>query len=79
MNKKFMEDIRQAFKALVLELIEVPNEDRETEILYRLDSISPDPEYIDYIFHSDEFFNCNNQLDMEALIQKVFNYKPINL
>ena len=74
-----MEDTRREFKELVLELIEVPDERREAEILSRLDEISPDPEYSDYILHSDEFYISENEFDIEALAEKVFNYQPIKL
>ena len=71
--------MKEEFKTLVLELVEVPEESREAEILERLDQISPDPKYLDYIFHSEKFYRNDNSLDVDLLIQKVFNYKPIQL
>ena len=74
-----MESIKIEFKALVLELIDVPSEEREAIILLRLDKISLDPEYMDYIFHSDEFYLTDDEFDIQALTDKVFNYKPVVL
>lgn len=74
-----MEDTRKEFKELVLELIKVPDEAREAEVISRLDEISPYPEYSDYIFHSDEFYIGENEFDIEGLTEKVFNYQPIKL
>ena len=74
-----MDNAISEFKALVLELIEVPEEAREEKILKRLDQISPDPKYMNYIFHSDEFYRKDESLDIDSLTKKVFNYKPIQL
>ena len=73
------EQLESEFKALVLELIEVPSEEREDEICERLDQISPDPSYSDYIFHSKEFENEDGSFNINGLTEKVFNYKPIYL
>jgi len=75
MNK----DLKSEFKALVLELIQVPDEEREMVISERLDLISPDPNYSNYIFHSEEFVNKDGSFDIDGLAEKVFSYKPIYL
>ena len=72
------EDAKIQFRLLVLELLEVPNEHREHEILNKLDSLSPDPEYLDYIFHSNKF-QRNGSLDVDGLVKKVFAYEAIRL
>ena len=74
-----MESLKKEIKHLVLELIDVPDDDREQEILQRLDVISPDPEYLDYIFQSDEYFKEDESFDIESFITKVFSYKTIKL
>ena len=73
------EQLKSEFKTLVLELIEVPSEDREEIICERLDQISPDPSYTDYIFHSQEFENEDGTFNINGLAEKVFSYKPIYL
>jgi len=74
-----MDDKEKVFGALVYELVEVPSDEREMEILSVLDKIAPDPEYLDYIFHSDEFYDESGNVDIEKLTRKVFDYSPINL
>ena len=69
-------NIQDEFKFLVSELLAVPDEVREAEILERLDYLSPDPEYTDYIYHSDEFVNEDGNFDLERYTIKVFSYKP---
>ena len=73
-----MDDKKEEFKSLVLELLEVPEDDRENEILERLDRISPDPEYMNYIYHCDEFED-GDDFDIDGFTKKVFSYKPIIL
>ena len=73
-----MEKIKEEFKSLVLELLDISEDSRENEILERLDRICPDPEYMNYIYHSDKY-GGENMFDMEAFIEKVFSYKPIVL
>ena len=74
-----MSDHQERFKALVVELIAVPSDERENEILEELDRLSPDPEYMEYIYHSDEFYRDEETLNVAALSKKVFSYKPIIL
>lgn len=74
-----MDTIREEFIKLILELVEVPDDEREEEILERLDQISPDPNYSDYIYHSYEFYNDDEVLDVDSLAEKVFSYKPVLL
>lgn len=73
-----MDEIKEEFKQLVLELLNIPEDEREKAIILRLDHISPDPEYLDYIYHSDEFIN-GKTFDVDSYISKVFSYKPIQL
>jgi len=72
-------EIQDEFKSLVAELLTIPEETREIEILERLDFLSPDPEYTDYIYHSDEFVNEDGSFDIERYTNKVFSYRPIQL
>ncbi|WP_299775230.1 hypothetical protein [uncultured Pseudoteredinibacter sp.] len=74
-----MKQVKDEFKALILELLAIPSEERESEVLERLDLISPDPEYTDYIYHSDEFNNRDGSFDIDGYAEKVFSYKPIRL
>lgn len=71
-------------KALAKELITqiASNEYTEAEedqFLLQLKEIVPDPDISDYIFWSDEFYDENKNLDIDAILEKAFSYKPIAL
>lgn len=70
---------KDKFKELVTELLSVPTEEREAEILEYLDSLSPDPEYLDYIYNSTDFCDSEGSVNVNAVAEKVFNYKSIQL
>jgi hypothetical protein len=70
--------VKEQFRVLLVELIDVQNDEREAEILEVLDEISPDPEYLDYVFQSTEFYQ-GDDLDIDGIIKKVFSYRPISL
>ncbi len=72
-------EVEDQFKGLLVELIGVPDDDREAEILEVLDKISPDPAYLDYVFQSDEFYDEDDNLDIDGVVKKVFCYQPIQL
>ena len=67
------------FKKLITELLEEPSADRECEIMVRLGTISPDPNYPNYIYNSEEYENKDGTIDVEAVTEKVFKYEPILL
>jgi len=73
------DEIKCRIRNLLVELIDVPEDNREEEILEILDSIVPDPEYLDYIYQSDEFYDEDDKLDLDGVINKIFSYKPIEL
>lgn len=53
------------------------SKEREAEITLALKRLCPDPYWSDCIFHSREFEETDGSLDIEVVINKVFNYKPI--
>lgn len=65
------------FIALVGELLQLPGEEREAEIFERLDQISPDPAYSDYIYHCDDYCLDDDSMNINKLAQKVFSYQPL--
>lgn len=73
------EEIKNTVKALIVELLEVPSEEREAIILRELDKLSPDPSYTNYIYHSNTYEKDNGEIDLNALTEKIFSYKPIQL
>ena len=70
---------KERMKELVLELLSIPDEEREDAILEELDTLSPDPAYTNYIFHSNEFINTDGEFMIDEYLEKVFSYKPIAL
>ncbi|MEM9989944.1 MAG: hypothetical protein AAF723_10540 [Pseudomonadota bacterium] len=54
-------------------------EDTQDNILEKIETLSPDPEISDYIFHSDEFWNEDDDFDIDGVIDKAFSYQPIIL
>ena len=66
--------------ALIKELISLKfTPEREVEICKLLDIKCPDPEWSDYIFHSEEFCNSDGSFDVTRVVEKIFSYKPIQL
>ena len=55
------------------------SEEREIEINIALKRLCPDPYWSDYVFHSDEFRKSDGKLDIEAIVDKIFSYKSIQL
>lgn len=53
-----------------------PSEERDLEILAKLQELLPDPNITDYIFYSNEFENKDGSIDIDALIEKCLRYKP---
>lgn len=72
-------ELKSEFKRLLLELMAVPSETREAEILAVLDWMSPDPTYLDYIYSSMEFYDEDDNLDIDRVVEKVFSYQVIRL
>lgn len=51
----------------------------EMALVARINQLSPDPEWTDYIFYSDEFFDSHGNLDVDRLISRMAAYRPITL
>ena len=71
---------KEKVKNLILELVSTSvNEDREEEINEQLDQLCPDPEWSDYIFWSDKYLHSDGEINIDALVEKIFSYQKINL
>ena len=61
-------------RRLIEELISAKaTEEREDEIVERLNQIIPDPEWIDYVFWSKP------AMTVDQVVEKSFSYRPIQL
>ncbi|MEM6781364.1 MAG: bacteriocin immunity protein [Pseudomonadota bacterium] len=83
-----MQEKKEEFISLVKDLLDLDkncDEQTEDDLVLKINRLSPDPEWTDYIFHSDEFVitvdEQNNKVEFDyiALAEKVFSYKPIAL
>ena len=72
-------DLRTQLKILILELWNGANESRSEEIADFLNKHSPDPNWSNYLFHSEEFIGENETLLVEKLLDYIFAYVPIQI
>ncbi|MCP4933256.1 MAG: hypothetical protein GY927_03415 [bacterium] len=73
-------ELKIKLNKLIHELISMPTtEKKQDKIFHQIDGLSPDPEWSDYIFHSEEFYNKANTLNVDAVVDKIVSYKPIQL
>jgi hypothetical protein len=73
-------DQKSELRKLLLELWDVPDENRVDTIFELVNQLSPDPEWSDHIYHSEEYVNkSDGSLKIEELIEKILNYKAIIL
>jgi len=61
----------------ISELLSVPDEARCSELGLEIDALSPDPEWSDHIFYSEEYCDEEGNIDMDRLIAKLKQYRPI--
>lgn len=52
---------------------------QETQIESEINKIAIDPEWSNYVFNSDIFFDREGQLDIDAVVEKILSYRTINL
>ena len=65
---------------LIKELLEIPDsEEKQTEIFLEISRISPDPEWSNYVFGGSDYYDEDDNLNLEAVMDKIFSYKPIIL
>lgn len=54
-------------------------EAKEGIIISEIDTISPDPAWLDYIYQTDNYLNEDGNVDVDAIFRKVYSYKSISL
>lgn len=72
-------DARTEMKLLICELLNEASEARAQEIAEKIDQLSPDPNWSDYLFHSEEFMGDAETLLMEKFLDRIFSCRPILL
>ena len=74
-----VEEEKAKIKILLCEIVKCRDESRQVKIIEQLDRISPDPRHIDYIYQTDDFYGEDGNIDIDAIVEKIFSYKPIQL
>ena len=54
-------------------------EEEDLKIHEEISQLVTDPEWSDYVFYSEEFYKENGSLNTQAVVDKIFSYKPICL
>lgn len=50
-------------------------EKRESDICLKINNLSPDPKWSNYIFWTDDYIDENDNFLMEKFLDKIFSYK----
>ncbi|MDW9857065.1 hypothetical protein GOB46_32005 [Sinorhizobium meliloti] len=71
---------REKMKRLIIELLDMPDDKcLEESIVSKINTISPDPEWSNYIFQTDNYLRDDGTVDVDAVVEMAFSYKPIVL
>lgn len=76
MNGEATSELRILLSRVVLKNL---SDVEEMALVARISQLSPDPEWSDYIFYSDEFFDSHGNLDVDRLIAQMAACRPITL
>ncbi len=67
---------KKRIKILVQELVTFNvEEQRESDICFEIDNLSPDPKWSNYIFWTDDYIDEEDNFLMEKFLDKIFSYK----
>lgn len=64
---------------LIRQMLLPQPEEEQDETYEKIGRLSPDPDWSNYIFHSSEFYDEAEDLDVEGVVEKIASYKPIIL
>ena len=64
---------------LISELLTIKGEEEQDTIYEVISNSVVDPQWSDYLFHSDEFVTDDEEINIEGLVDKILSYKPIIL
>jgi len=71
---------KQEVSQMIAELISGQLSEADGDKLFEeISRLSPDPEWSKYVFQSSDYYAENDLLDIDAVVEKIFNYKPIQL
>ncbi|EJG0692336.1 hypothetical protein C4G81_RS22200 [Vibrio parahaemolyticus] len=70
--------LKDQIKPLVEQLVTFDlSEKDEAVICSKIDKLSPDPRWSEYIFWSDEYIDENQNFLVDQFLEKIFSYKTI--
>jgi hypothetical protein len=74
------ENAKNKIKSLIIRLLhDGLAEDEGDAICLEIKKLAPNPECLDYIYHSNEFYDSNGRLNIEAVLEKCLDHEPIAL
>jgi hypothetical protein len=62
---------------LIRQMLSQISEEEQDAVYEKIGRLSPDPDWSIYIFHSPEFYDEAETLDIEGVVEKMAVYKPI--
>ncbi len=75
-----MENDREVLKQLLTRLVSMDaSENEEAGLVEQINKLSPDPNWSDYIYQTDDFVAANGTFQIEDLLDKILDYRPTRL
>jgi len=69
--------VKERVYDLIHKLVSVPETKIEEDGLFQeISSLVPDPEWSDYVFHSNDYYCVDGKLNIEDVVEKIFSYLP---
>lgn len=75
-----MNNDREVLRDALIRLVSMDaSEKEEADLIEQINKISPDPNWSDYIYQTDEFVSAHGAFKIDDVIDKIFAYRPILL
>jgi hypothetical protein len=75
-----MNNDREILRDLLIRLVSIDaSEKEEASLIGRINMISPDPRWSDYIYQTDAFISADGAININDVLDKIFAYRPIRL
>lgn len=55
------------------------SEKEEVDLKEKINKVSPDPNWSDYIYQTDAFVSADGAFNIDDVLDKIFSYRPIRL
>ena len=75
-----MSQMKDRVKSLIIKLLQDDLTETEGDAVYlEIQELAPNPECLDFIYHSNTFYDADGVLDVDSVVDKCFDHKPIAL